>query len=279
MSKWRKDKRIAKWNKLTLRNNFMFRLVMEKQELCKKLIECILGIKIKSISYMEHEKSFEANLKSKGIRLDLFVIDEDGVAYDIEMQMDNSYKEFLGRRTRYYISTMDNNALKKGERYSQLRKSYVIFICTFDPFGRGLAKYTFNAICNEDHSLVLDDGVTRVFINTEGDRHRISKELASLIGYISTGEVTDDYTQDLDEEVRALRNDDGRERDYMTYMQTIMEHEDMAYNRGISQANKAMAIKMLKANKPYEEISEFTELTMSEIDELAASLHMYIKKV
>ena len=279
MSKWRKDKRIAKWNKLTLRNNFMFRLVMEKQELCKKLIECILGIKIKSISYMEHEKSFEANLRSKGIRLDLFVIDEDGVAYDIEMQMDNSYKEFLGRRTRYYISTMDNNALKKGERYSQLRKSYVIFICNFDPFGRGLAKYTFNAICNEDHSLVLDDGVTRVFINTEGDRHRISKELASLIGYISTGEVTDDYTQDLDEEVRALRNDDGRERDYMTYMQTIMEHEDMAYNRGISQANKAMAIKMLKANKPYEEISEFTELTMSEIDELAASLHMYIKKV
>ena len=279
MSKWRKDKRIAKWNKLTLRNNFMFRLVMEKQELCKKLIECILGIKIKSISYMEHEKSFEANLKSKGIRLDLFVIDEDGVAYDIEMQMDNSYKEFLGRRTRYYVSTMDNNALKKGERYSQLRKSYVIFICTFDPFGRGIAKYTFNAICNEDHSLVLDDGVTRVFINTEGDRHRISKELASLIGYISTGEVTDDYTKDLDEEVRALRNDDGRERDYMTYMQTIMEHEDMAYNRGISQANKAMAIKMLKANKPYEEISEFTELTMSEIDELAASLHMYIKKV
>ena len=242
------------------------------------MIECILGIKIKSISYMEHEKSFEANLRSKGIRLDLFVIDEDGVAYDIEMQMDNSYKEFLGRRTRYYVSTMDNNALKKGERYSQLRKSYVIFICTFDPFGRGLAKYTFNAICNEDHSLVLDDGVTRVFINTEGDRHSISKELASFIGYISTGEVTDDYTKDLDEEVRALRNDDGRERDYMTYMQTIMEHEDMAYSQGItqgiSQANKAMAIKMLKANKPYEEISEFTELTMSDIRELAASLHI-----
>ena len=150
---------ITRWNKLTLSNNFMFRLVMEKQELCKKLIECILGIKIKSLSYVEHEKSFEANLQSKGIRLDLFVIDEDGVAYDIEMQMDNSYKQFLGRRTRYYVSLMDNKALKKGDKYSKLRKSYVIFICTFDPFDRGLAKYTFNAICNEDHSLVLDDGV------------------------------------------------------------------------------------------------------------------------
>ena len=74
------------------------------------------------------------------------------------------------------------------------------------------------------------------------------------------GLVTDDYTENLDEEVRSLRNDDGRERDYMTYMQTIMEHEDMAYSQGItqgisqgiSQANKATAIKMLKANKPYE---------------------------
>ena len=72
----------------------------------------------------------------------------------------------------------------------------------------------------------------------------------------------------------------------MTYMQTIMEHEDMAYSRGMSngisqgitqgitQANKATAIKMLKANKSYEEISEFTDLTMDEIGELAASLHI-----
>ena len=64
----------------------------------------------------------------------------------------------------------------------------------------------------------------------------------------------------------------------MTYMQTIMEHEDMSYSlvitQGISHASKAMAIKMLKANKPYEEISEFTELTLSEIRELAASLHI-----
>ena len=159
MSYLEKDKRIAKWSKLTLRNNFMFRLVMEKQELCKKLIECILGIKIKSISYMEHEKSFEANLRSKGIRLDLFVIDEDGVAYDIEMQMDNSYKEFLGRRTRYYVSTMDNNALKKGERYSQLRKSYVIFILMWQktPF---LYRREMNATSTEFTQVIEVDNRT-----------------------------------------------------------------------------------------------------------------------
>ena len=95
-------KNITKWNKMTLKNSYMFRLVMEKNNLCKPLIERILGIKIKSLSYVEPEKSFEAKLRTKGIRLDLFVIDEDGVAYDIEMQMDNSYKQFLGKRSRYY---------------------------------------------------------------------------------------------------------------------------------------------------------------------------------
>ena len=37
------------WKKATISNNFMFRLVMEKQELCKPLIERILDIKISKI--------------------------------------------------------------------------------------------------------------------------------------------------------------------------------------------------------------------------------------
>ena len=108
-------------------------------------------------------------------------------------------------------------------------------------------------------SLVLDDGVTRVFINTEGDRHRISKELANLIDYISTGEVTDDYTRQLDEEVRELRNDTGKGVSYMTYMQTMMEERAMGFDEGTiygrEQTTKDFAIKMLKANKPYDEIA------------------------
>ena len=85
------NKNMTKWNMMTLKNSYMFRLVMEKKNLCRTLIERILGIKIKSLSYVEPEKSFESKLRTKGIRLDLFVVDEDGVAYDIEMQMDNAY--------------------------------------------------------------------------------------------------------------------------------------------------------------------------------------------
>ena len=157
--------------------------------------------------------------------------------------------------------------------YTINENNYVIFICTFDPFGKGLAKYTFNAICNEEHSLVLDDGVTRVSINTEGDRHKISKELANLIGYISTGKVTDDYTRQLDEEVRELRNDTGKGVSYMDIMQTLMEHENIGFDKGLSQANRETAIIMLQNNEPLNKIAMYSRLTMEQINELAASLH------
>ena len=229
---------IKDWKLATISDNFMFRLVMEKPQHCKTLIERILGIKIHELVYMEAEKSLEAKLASKVVRLDLYVVDVDGVAYDIEMQMSEEYKEFLGRRTRYYVSMMDNDALKKGQPYSELRKSYVIFICTFDPFDENFGLYTFNTICNEARHIVLEDGVTRVFLNVSGDRHRVSKELVSLMDYINEGKVSDEYTKELDDTVEALRKDDGSEALYMTYQQTIMEHEVKARSEGKIEALK-----------------------------------------
>ncbi|MDO4988251.1 MAG: Rpn family recombination-promoting nuclease/putative transposase, partial [Synergistes sp.] len=134
------------WKKATITDNFMFRLVMENEDLCKTLIERILNIKIGELQYVEHEKSFELKLDGKGARLDLYVTDEDGTAYDVEMQTNNSSTEHLGKRTRYYQSMMDGDALRKGAFYRDLRKSIIIFICTFDPFGENLGKYTFNNI-------------------------------------------------------------------------------------------------------------------------------------
>ena len=108
---------------------------------------------------------------------------------------------------------------------------------------------------------MLDDGVTRVFINTEGDRHRISKELANLIDYISTGEVTDDYTRQLDDEVQELRKDTGKEVSYMTYMQNIMENRAMAYEEGVEK----VAAAMLKNNIPSEMVAKCTDLTLEQV--------------
>ena len=46
-----------KWESLTIQNNFVFGKVMESNpDLCRRLLEKILKVRIKEISYPEREK-------------------------------------------------------------------------------------------------------------------------------------------------------------------------------------------------------------------------------
>jgi hypothetical protein len=63
------------WNTVTITNNFLFQEVFRNKELCKKFIENILHIQIKDIHYPQTEKSVTAQLRSKSIRLDVYVTD------------------------------------------------------------------------------------------------------------------------------------------------------------------------------------------------------------
>ena len=45
---------------------------------------------------------------------------------------------------------------------------YLIFICPFDPFGKGRHIYTFRNLCVEDKKLELSDGAIKIFLNAKG---------------------------------------------------------------------------------------------------------------
>ena len=100
------------------------------------------------------------------MRLDVYVEDDKGTLYDIEMQTtDYADPAELPKRTRYYQAMMDMDVLNKGEFYTKLRKTYIIFICTFDPFDRNLSQYTFRETCAEDATLEMGDETTKIFLN------------------------------------------------------------------------------------------------------------------
>ena len=56
----------------------------------------------------------------------------------------------LPKRSRFYQSTMDTDHLSKGKSYRKLPEGKVLFLCTFDPFGLGYAKYSFQNRCEEN---------------------------------------------------------------------------------------------------------------------------------
>lgn len=219
---------------------------MEKPELCRQLLERVLDVEISDIGYPEGEKSLEAQLSSKGIRLDIYVTLADGTAIDVEMQAVGSSKEVLAKRTRYYQSMLDNDTLKKGMLYTKLRKTIIIFICTFDPFDRNFSKYTFSTKCHEDSELSLEDDMYKIFINTHGDRHRISKALSNLMDYINGSEPSDEFTRQLQEEVELQRDDEGKKALYMTYNQTLMEREEIGLAKGLEKGKTETRIEAIK---------------------------------
>ena len=70
---------------LTITDDFMFGAVMQDETYCKALLEYILNVKIRRISYPELQKEINLDYDAKGIRLDVYVEDEQNTVYDIEI--------------------------------------------------------------------------------------------------------------------------------------------------------------------------------------------------
>ena len=156
-----------KFKELDFTDDFFFCKILTKNKgLCIELLELILKIKIKKIVFMTEQKPIEITADARGIRLDVYVEDENETVYDIEMQP--TKKTNLPKRSRYYQGMIDLNLIERGADFNELKKSYVIFICLEDPFKEGLQVYTFENRCRECASLVLGDDTIKVFINAAG---------------------------------------------------------------------------------------------------------------
>lgn len=174
--------KIRKYEELTLKDNFMFGIIMRNPKYCKTFLETILGVKIKRIEYPESQKTIDITLPAKSVRLDIYVEDDKNTVYNIEMQ--TSSNENIPKRSRYYQGMIDLNILDKGGDYSELKKSFVIFVCTFDLFGKGRHIYTFENRCIQDTSLPLGDGTTKIILNTKGTADDVSSDMKALLNYI-----------------------------------------------------------------------------------------------
>ena len=157
---------------------------------------------------------------SKGIRLDIMADDEEGSRYSVEMQNENEYN--INKRSRYYHSMMDLDLLQRGERYQDLRKNIVIFICPFQPFVKfRLHRYVFEKRCLQEPELALDDEMTTVILSTKGSEKDIDEEMLSFLRYMedSREEVAAGSEGDLvklvHEKVRVVKQSKVREAEYM----------------------------------------------------------------
>ncbi len=215
-------------------DDYMFATIMgQDEEICKKVLECILGFEIESLSYIEGQNTIKNSKSAKGIRLDV-VARSTGTTYDIEMQTVN--RGNIPRRMRYYQSQIDLYELGAGRMYSELNDSYVIFICTFDLFDKGQYVYEFENY-DKKNKLTLGDGSRKIVINSKGTKGDISDELREFIRYIEEPDavaksIRTDFIRRIEERVLETNDNEDWRTSHMTWEMHMKEMQYYAKNEG-----------------------------------------------
>ena len=268
---------IKDWQDLTIQDDYMFKLIMSRKRICKKMLEKILHIPIHDLVYIEDEKSLKASYDSKGVRLDVYVQDDNHTVYNIEMQVRKPEEDGLYKRTRYYQSMIDSDLLKAGVDYDELNKTYIIFICPFEPFHQGRHMYTFRNYCAEDKNIELPDGSVKIFLNTQGTMDDVEPDVKAFLEYVNGVLSQDAFVQEVDKAIRDVKTEEAERVRYMTYAMRLKDERKIGHaegvregiEQGIEQNKLETALKMLKGGMAVNLIAEYTELSVPDIEKLA----------
>ena len=220
------------FDKIGITDDVMFCTVLSNSEDCREFLQRILGIEIEEIVVVGTQVSMKSNFHAKGVRLDVYAKDKKGNAYDIEMQTTKMRE--LPLRSRYYHSEMDSYQIAEGEKYGNLKYSIVIFVCNFDLFAKNRSVYTFESICREDTEIHLQDKRKTIFININGSREGVPKELAHLLDYLKTKTPTDGFTERLEQRVVEIRRDTEWRDGYMTLEMKMDEKYEQGLEEGLT---------------------------------------------
>ena len=260
------------WRVATIKNNFVFGKTLETHpDLCRRLLELILNVEIKEISYPEREKTINLRSDSKGIRLDVYV-EEKGTnrSFDIEMQVSNN--DNLAKRMRYYQELIDGDKLKPGQHYNALGESIIIFICPFR-FKYNRHFYSFHERCDQELDFILESGVTKIFLSTKGTIDDVSPDILAFLDYVDTGFVLGEFVKELDDAVQLVKSNRRAMKEFMTYEMALLEERLQGEQRGIqigrTEGTEAVAIKLIRRGRPLQEIHEDTGLPIQRLEQLA----------
>ena len=163
--------------------------------------------------------------------------------------------------------------------FKLLNEVLIVLITPFDLFGYGLYRYTFQMKCEEVSELKLDDGATRIFLNTRGKHPElVSPELIELLKYMehSTDEVSEacesKRIQEMHRRVCQIRASEKTEVKYMqSWEERIMiKQEGIAEGRieGEKALLKSLIEKKMVKKYSAEQISAMLEVDVSEVENI-----------
>lgn len=268
---------------LNLIDRFLFSEAMDDSRFAEDVLQIILGDQFVLKGIVQTEKEQRNLPLRKLVRLDVWATSDIEEIVDLEAQKENTGN--IPKRSRYYQAMIDSNLLESGEvDYNNLNNVYIIVITLFDLFGKGHYRYTFKMGCREHEGLLLNDGATRIFLNTKGkDDENISEELRLLLHYFE--DTRDEVLEETEserlqrirkhvEELRAngdcgikyLRDEEEKElARRKAIAEGLAEGRSEGRAEGKTESKLEIASKLKQMGFSDEQISEATALTTEQI--------------
>ena len=220
-------------------NDLIFRWVMEREDNCLAILRAILPeLKITAVKRRENEHpvNYLAFDDERGVRFDAIIEDDQERFYDVEMQVANQPEPGLGKRVRYYQAQIDQETLKKGEDYDDLRESYVIFFCAFDPCGQDRRLYQFHYYEDVDRQLRLPTNSHVILINALGTKGQITPALAAVLDVMNRRrDNANPLAVRLVKEIDGYNRDKKRRRALMNLKMRLKDEWKLGLSEGLDQ--------------------------------------------
>lgn len=266
---------MKKLEDMNLVDNFLaYSLTAHKtygEEASRYILECILRRKIRHLTVVPQKVWYGEQPENHGVRLDIYLDDEDGEIFDLEPDNNNSAADVaaLPRRARFYHAKIDSGNFAAGEDYSNLRDVIVVFITTYDPFGRNRMIYTIQNICKEDPELTYDDGARTIFLYTGGTAGNPPEELLQLARYMEcsvSGNAQTAGLARLHEMVMKVKADREVGAAYMNLIEMEKRIKEKAKEEGREEGRKEGRKEGREEGRAEEIIDSGWEFKLSEED-------------
>lgn len=219
------------WKDLCITDDYIFCRVMSDETLCSRMIELLLDIKVDHLKVIQSQRVLAPSYANRSIRLDVYVKDSDRI-FDIEMQTTDRHN--LEKRARYYQGVLDVDQMEHSTDYNELKESYIIFICTFDPFKEDLLEYQVEQTITGQPNYKYNDSSHKLFYNlTASELQKKTSALGNFLRYLGTGKPTDSYTEQIQDAVTVAKTNAEWRKEYMTVGMWIDEEKKKAIEEGL----------------------------------------------
>ena len=235
---------------------------------------------------IDKQKDLKDTYDAHGIRLDVYLEDENHTKYDVEVQARLHRK--LEKRIRYYLSGIDRHSLEMNEDYEKMSDSFVIFICVEDYYGAGLAVYERESHIKGAPEIPYEDGSHAYILNANFTKENGNPAVLDFLRYVRAsykGEPYDIsesvYLKQIDEAVSEIKEDSGREMEYMTLAMKMMDERKDAFEQGEARGRAKgraegrtdeqikIVKRMLARGLSLEEISDMIDVGLDEVKKLS----------